>query len=119
MLAMDGALFGFKKGGEKMGILDKLFGKGEEKSKKQKRCAKCGKRLSYPVSTAPRHFSFDSGKQLLKAMDKGLSRAVYCERCTSFYCKECTLRAGEKRPGEWHLICPQCGKDLGDIGLPV
>jgi len=90
-------------------LLDKLFGK---------RCAECGKRLA-PVSTAPRHFLFGSGDQLLKSMTKGLSRAVYCERCTSFYCKECTLRAGEKRPGEWHLICPECGKDLGDIGLPV
>lgn len=104
-----------------MGIFDKLFGKGEKRSKKQKRCAKCGKRLSYPistpVSTAP-GIRMLSGNQLLKAMDKGLSRAVYCERCASFYCKECTLRAGEKRPGEWRLICPQCGKDLGDIGLP-
>jgi len=92
-----------------MGLLDKLFGK---------RCAECHKRLSEPVSTATRHFRFDSGNRLLKAMGKGLSRAVYCGRCDSFYCKECALTAGRERPGEWRLICPRCGKDLGDIGLP-
>jgi len=103
-----------------MGILDKLFGKGEGKSKKQKRCAKCGKRLSYPESTVSTASGIRmlSGNQLLKAMDKGLSRAVYCERCDSFYCKECTLRAGKERPGPWRLICPRCSKDLGDIGFP-
>lgn len=96
-----------------MGIFEKLFGKG-----KQKRCAKCHKRLSEPASTAPGVHIIPGGKKLTEAMEKSLSRAVYCERCDSFYCKECALTAGRERPGEWRLICPRCGKDLGDIGLP-
>ncbi len=74
------------------------------------KCAECGKRLSKPGSTGPTAASDD---QLKGSADAMPSRAVYCEGCRVSYCEECTSEAGRKI-GKTNLICPQCGRDLGN-----
>lgn len=122
-----------------MGIFDRIFGGKDKKSaahpieaetkrtttKKKKgvikeakgahKCAKCGKKLG----SAPQPSGgFGVVGNVGNAMLEGMTRPVPCGSCGATYCKACALEEGRDRPGDWHLICPGCGSDLGDIGMP-
>jgi hypothetical protein len=91
-----------------MGRLGRLLGK---ESKGAKKCAKC--RIKLESNPQP-----SKGFDLGKAMMAGMARPVRCGSCGVTYCRACTSEEGRDRPGDWHLICPGCGLDLGDLGRP-
>lgn len=87
----------------------KLFGK---------RCAQCGKSLSesMPVALSGAKFVIFSGKDMLDAMSKKFSLAVFCKNCGVHYCAGCALEAWQKG-GPERFICPCCGIDIGDASV--